>query len=97
MARRPSSGTAEAKVAQAWREIAMTPQGKVALAELFASLNVYSEVHASDPITAGIAIGERNVAARIARWIGRKPGEYVETAREDMTVLEHLMNDGGFY
>ena len=79
------------KISANWRHISETPQGRAALAELFLSLNLYSEIQAGDPMQLGIAIGERNIAARLARWIGRKPEEFVRDAIDDVDLLEKMM------
>jgi hypothetical protein len=82
--------TPDSRVAEAWRTIAMTEHGRLALAELFLSLNLYSEIPGSDPITAGIAIGERNVAVRIAAWCGRKPETFMADAAEDVDLVDAM-------
>lgn len=85
-------GQGAAKVAQAWRDVWESPQGRVAISELMVALNTYSEINPTDPMQAGIAIGERNVACRIARWIGRKPEEFVGDALGDVKEVEQLMD-----
>lgn len=85
-------GQGAAKVARAWRDVWASPQGRVAIAELMVALNTYSEINPTDPMQAGIAIGERNVACRIARWIGRKPEDFVGDALVDVTEVEQLMD-----
>ena len=83
--------TADKEISDAWRTVAGTPAGRLAIAELMMSLNLYSEINATTEMQAGIAIGERNIAARIARWIGRKESEFVSEAIEDVDLLEKMM------
>jgi hypothetical protein len=83
--------TADKEISDAWRTVAGTPAGRLAIAELMMSLNLYSEINATNEMQAGIAIGERNIAARIARWIGRKESEFVQEAVEDVDLLERMM------
>ena len=71
----------EARIARAWRDIYNTPSGREAISGLLMELNLYSETQPSDVFTAGVLVGERNVAARIARYIGRAPADYVEHPR----------------
>ena len=84
--------TAQDEVSAAWRHISQTPEGRLAMAELFMSLNLYSEIQATDVMQAGIAIGERNIAARLARWCGRKEEEFVQDVGEDVELLERMMS-----
>lgn len=81
MASRPRRSTAEQRLSEAWKAIWQSPHGRVAISELLVSNNVYSEIVASDPVMMAIAVGERNVAARIARHIGLKAESYVDDAQ----------------
>lgn len=83
--------TADKEISDAWRTVAGTPAGRLAIAELMMSLNLFSEITPVNEMQAGVAIGERNVAARIARWIGRKESEFVQDAVEDVELLERMM------
>jgi predicted component of type VI protein secretion system len=82
--------SANEKVANAWRQVWESPEGRLALGELFLSLNLYSEAIPTDPIQAGIVIGERNVAARIARWVGRNPQDFVADAKDDVDLIDRI-------
>jgi hypothetical protein len=73
MPRKPS----QAKVATAWRDIYNTPEGRMAIGALMARAGVYSPIAAGDAFTAGVAVGERNLAAWLAEIIGLRPDEYV--------------------
>lgn len=79
---RPPRRNAETALASAWKSIWATPEGRLALGELMVATNVYSEIVATDPVQLALAIGERNVGARIARSIGLTPQTYLDDARE---------------
>lgn len=85
MPRKPS----KAKVAQCWRDFYDTPEGRAAIGAFMARAGVYSEIQAADPIQAGIAIGERNMAAWLAEIIGYREEEYA--TNRDATDRVDLM------
>jgi hypothetical protein len=89
--------TSQKKLAAAWRSIWDSPEGRLAIGELLLSLHVYSEIQATDPMTIGIAVGERNVAARIARHIGLRPDTYPTDAVETVDLLERFQQSGSIY
>ena len=72
--RKPS----KAKVAEYWRDFYNTPEGRAAVGALMARAGVYSAITATDPVQAGIAIGERNMAAWLADLIGFRAEEFVD-------------------
>lgn len=78
------------QIAQAWRDVWGSPQGRLAVSELLLSLNVYSPIDTDNVLHAGMAIGERNVAARIAKWLDLKPSDYVEHAQDSVAELDEL-------
>jgi hypothetical protein len=79
------------KLARLWRDLYQTPLGRQAISGLMMDLNLYSEVIPQNELQAGIALGERNVAARIARMIGRAPDAFVEDAVEDADILDRMI------
>ena len=79
------------KLARLWRGLYNTPHGREAISGLLMDLNLYSEMAPANELQAGILIGERNVAARIARMIGRAPDAFVEDAIEDADLLDRMM------
>lgn len=72
--------TPRTKVAIAWRDFYNTPQGRHAIGALFAHAGVFSQIRATDPVSAGIEIGQRNVAAWLSEMIGLQPQDYVDEA-----------------
>jgi hypothetical protein len=78
-------------IAQAWQDIYNSPQGRTAINGLMESLGLYDEIRPMNSMDAGIMIGERNVASRIAVWCKRKPEAFVDDAVEDMDALEKFM------
>ena len=79
---KPRRSRPEAALSAAWQSVWQTPEGRLAISELLVATNVYSEINATDPVQLAIAVGERNMGARVARFIGLKPESYVEDARE---------------
>jgi len=82
----------ETRIARAWRDIYNTPSGREAIAGLLMDLNLYSEVAPNSVFEAGVLCGERNVAARIARYIGRAPADYVADATDDADVIDRILS-----
>jgi hypothetical protein len=76
---------------EAWKAFYATPHGKTALAALFAEFHVYAPVNSRDPIEIAIATGERNVALRIAQLVALKPEQFIETAGEDLDIIDRLI------
>lgn len=92
MAETRRRGTAKGRIAADWKAIADTPEGKRALAELFKSCGMYTEVPACDPMQAGLILGERNVCIRIAQWLGARPEEFAERAVDDEDTVVRIMD-----
>jgi len=91
---RPPRRKKEDQLADAWRAIWQTPHGKLVISELMVSSNVYSEIQTNDPVQLALAVGERNVGARVARWIGLKPENYAEDAREAVDTVGRFISSG---
>lgn len=89
----PRRRTAANQIADDWRSIYQTDEGRRAIAELFKAAGVYDQINPSDPIAAGIAIGQRNVAVRIALWIGLKPEEFADVVEEDVNLVDKIIRD----
>lgn len=87
--RRPN---AEAALSQAWKTVWNTPEGKLAISELLVATNVYSEIRTNDPVMLALAVGERNMAARLARMIGLKPENYAADAREAVDLVGRFVD-----
>jgi hypothetical protein len=83
--RKPS----KAKIAEYWRNIYETHEGRAAIGALMARAGVYSPIVAQDAFTAGVAIGERNMAAWLAEIVGLRPEEYV-TERDKVDRVDLL-------
>ena len=80
------------KVSQAWRNIYNTPDGQLAIGHLLAGMGIYEEIQATgDAMSIGIAVGERNIAARIARHLGRTPEKYVDDTVEDINAVDAFL------
>ena len=79
------------RVAQAWKDVYATPSGKIAVDYLMSSCGAFSEAYPQDPVSAGIAIGERNVAAKVARFLSRKPEDFVPTAIETVDFMDRIL------
>ena len=79
------------KISRAWRDVYNTPQGKTAISALLMDMNLYSEIVPASEMQAGILIGERNIAARIARLVGRAPEDFVQDAIEDADLMERML------
>lgn len=77
-------------LAQAWKDFYATPQGRTAIAALFAEFHVYSPIVATDAIKLATMNGQRNVALRIAQLLALQPEQFAETVTEDMNGLGRL-------
>jgi hypothetical protein len=89
----PRKGTAQGQIAADWKAIYSTPEGRRALAQLFKSIGVYDEFPGADgdAFRAGIIVGERNVAARIAKWIGMSAETYVEDEGDQTHIVDRII------
>lgn len=87
MARKPSEGALSA----AWKSFYATPEGRMALAHLFAEFHIYSPIVGRDAVEIATANGERNVALRIAQLLALKPERFAETATEDIDLVDRLI------
>jgi hypothetical protein len=76
---------------EAWKAFYATPHGKTALAALFAEFHVYAPIATLDPIELATRNGERNVALRIAQLVALKPEQFIETAGEDLDIIDRLI------
>jgi hypothetical protein len=84
----------EARIAAAWRAVYDTPDGRQAIGHLLVELNLYSEIIPQTELQAGILLGQRNVACRIAKWIGRKPERAISDVREDVDIIDRMLMQG---
>ena len=82
----------EEKIKSAWRTIYDTPHGREAIAWLMAEAGVYDVQAPSNEMHAGIMIGERNIAVKVAAMCGRAPEVVVEETREDTDLLKSMAN-----
>jgi hypothetical protein len=87
MARKPPEGA----LSEAWKAFYATPEGRMAIANLFAEFHIYSPIVARDAIEIATANGERNVALRIAQLLALKPQRFAETATEDIDLVDRLI------
>jgi len=88
---RPRKGSAQDRLAANWKTVWHTPAGRLAISELLIATNVYSEIQTTDPLQMAMAIGERNVAARIARYLGLKAEDYVQDATDAVDLVSKFM------
>jgi hypothetical protein len=84
--------TPEQRLAQAWRDVWETPQGRFALSHLLLEMNLFSPLELDNPTTLAIATGQRNVAARIARLINLKPDEYPQVSGEVYRMVDRALD-----
>lgn len=82
--------TKQQKIAKAWQDFYATNEGALAVGELMMALGVYSEINAENSFQAGVAIGQRNVAARIAKYLEMKPQTYVSDVKTSLRELDAL-------
>jgi len=91
MAKRPLRNP-ETALSSAWKAVWNTPEGRLAISELLLATNVYSEIMATDPVQLALAVGERNMGARIARLIELKPEAYAQDAREAVDLVGRFID-----
>jgi hypothetical protein len=82
------------KICRAWQQIADTPEGRLALAALFESVGLYQEIVPETPLQAGISIGQRNIAVRIAGWCGVDPQSFVSDVKAHNSEIDRLFSAG---
>lgn len=91
MAKRPPRNP-ETQLSHAWKAVWQTPEGRLAISELLIATNVYSEIVATDPVQLALAVGERNMGARIARLLELKPEAYAHDAREAVDLVGSFLD-----
>ena len=93
MAKRPRRNP-EAALSQAWKAVWESTEGRLAISELLVATNVYSEIQATDPVQLAIAVGERNMGARVARLIGLKAENYAVDATAAADLVGRFIESG---
>lgn len=82
------------EITKAWRAVYESPEGQKAIAFLLRDLGLYDELAPGNSFHAGIMMGQRNVAARIARLVGRKPEDFVKDAHKDSDLVSNMLRLG---
>ena len=94
--KKPPTGKArrDLQIAGAWQAWAMTPQGKLAIADLMQFCGVYTVNDETEPIALAKAVGENNVAKRVAYLLGLREHhlEFPERAWEDTDLLNRMLS-----
>lgn len=90
---RKAEQRANAQLAQDYKDVFDTPQGRRVLADIMANGHVYAPIYSNNPTEMAYRCGERNTALRIATMRGYKPADFVEKAIETTRELEELFNE----
>lgn len=84
----------ERQLAEDWQTIARTPEGRRVIADLFAWGWVFQPIEENDAMAAQRAMGERNFALRVARYLNLQPEVFAEAMRShDEVQSEWMGND----
>lgn len=84
----------EQQLAEDWQEIAKSAEGRRVIADLFAWGWVFQPIEENDPAAAQRAMGERNFALRVARYLNMQPEIFAEAMRaHDDVQGEWMGND----
>lgn len=83
----------DAQLAEDWRWLANTPQGRRIIADLMVWGNVYNPINEDNPVALALAVGENNFAKRIAYLLAyhEQPHNYAELANEYTTLLHNML------
>lgn len=84
-----------AKIAEDYREVFSTPEGRRVLADLMTWCHAWTQIEESDPIKLAMATGEQNVAKRIAGLMAYRPEDYPAKAKEQTDLINHIMEQHG--
>jgi hypothetical protein len=85
------SAKTKARLADAWKTIANTPEGALVIADLMVWCNAYTMVETNDPYELQRLTGENNVAKRIAGFLGYQPVNFAAKADEDLELLNRMV------
>ena len=79
----------DAQLADDWKWIADTPQGRRIIADLMVWGNVYNPIDSDNPVALALAVGENNFAKRVAYFLGYRaqPEQMPRRAEDDMDLL----------
>lgn len=77
----------EAQLAEDFRWLAETPQGKRILSWMFGWGMVFQEIDESDPIRLAMAVAENNFAKRIARYCTMNPEVFSDAMKQNNEAI----------
>jgi hypothetical protein len=81
----------KARLADAWKTIANTPEGALVIADLMVWCHAYTPIETNDPIEMARLVGENNVVKRIAGHLGYRPEDFAPKADEDTELLNRMV------
>lgn len=87
----PRYSKRDAQLAEDWKAIARTAEGRRVIADIMTWANVYSQIEESEPIRLALRVGEENVAKRIAYYLGYRPEHYAQIAEEHTDLLSQMV------
>lgn len=90
MAAKRTKAQAEAKIAEAYRDLWQTPQGRVVLGDLLMSCHVFEPSFAPDALSTAFREGERNIGLRIARYLDMQPQAFAQAYGEAYDALTNV-------
>lgn len=84
----------DVQLAEDWQAVAMSAHGRRIIADMMVWCNVYTAIEETDPIALARAVGEQNVAKRVAYLLGLKPEEFPAQSWEDTGILDRMLTSG---
>jgi hypothetical protein len=84
----------DAQLAEDWRTIADTPEGRRVIADLMVWGDVYNEIDSDNPVQLALQVGQNNFAKRIAYLLGYRatPEQFSDRAWDDTDMLDKMIN-----
>jgi hypothetical protein len=83
----------DAQLADDWKEIANSAAGRRVIADLMTWGNVYSRIEGNQSDSSiFIAVGESNLAKRVAYYLGYRPDDFPRIADEHTDLLNRLLH-----
>lgn len=97
MAPRKRTARGQLAVAEAWRSIAATPEGKAVIADLMMFCGVYSPHGATEAIELARCEGRREVGLHITKMMDLRPSDFPERATVEARQFDGVFGQGDLW
>lgn len=92
--RKRTSARGQLAVAEAWRSIAASPEGKAVIADLMMFCGVYSPHAANEAFELARCEGRREVGLHITKMLDLRPSDFPERATVEARQFDGLYGQG---